>query len=1234
MILRKIPSRTWVHVGAALSLVFSLQIAEPTMAELRGFTDVKEFSPKEELIVQSEGSISRRRVIISQTVTERKSPVLSNLEDVEFERARKYKIDEKTSQLIKQLEALIQRPGQQTRVGELKMRLAELYYERGQAIAAQESEDWETRIKSWEALPEEEKSKKARPILQTPKADNYRKRTLNLYADLERSSRGSDKGKSQSIRRDEVLYFYASTLMDLGRRKEALPLYEDLVRDYPSGERIFSARMNLADLNFEMGRYDRAVPLYLEVAAGRGAPSGEDADHLKSYALYKLGWCYMNMAQYDKAVLAFRRTVEKAKASSNDRRIVLEKEALFDLARAFALAGQFDEGESFYTSMGSDGEEAFDRFRHESASIARDNGRLDIAMRFYGQLLNKDPNSEQARDYAMERLQLSAKRGNVSEYQKELGEFAKSYGVGSSWMSARNEDTQKVMSEELVSMLRREAKNTHRNAQQKDKPELYKTARGYYDLYFQYVPSPNPDTAANVHEMRFYQAELYFKLGMHKEAAEAYDVVGDGKYSSQASYARILALKQGAKSDKEMSKILIEATDEFVEQFPQDERSGDLLYSSAQEAFNTGDNKQSIVALEKVLTRFAGKSTGAEAAERILFIHEKEGDLDAAALKSEEFLKNKELVKAGGPDFEKRLREISERAEFKKTESLEGDDALKAQGFLTIAQKSRGEIKEKALNNAIVFAKKSNAQDTLFKAQKMMIDEFPNSTFAKGIYFEMGESAAKNAKWSEATKSYSAFLKSFGDKKNSETEAAEWNKLFIVASLEDVWTVELFPQKSPSAEVMNLSWNFIEKYPRSKNRVRLIEMIAFRKNSSEGDLAKLKKIPSLNSEELEVIRSAETVHKVRSNEGIEALVKRVPPSKASTPVLKHALALSSFRVIEPRYKGYLQQKIDYTPKSFGKTLTAKIGALEKLEKEYMGVVAYGNGEWALKSLERLSVLYRTLAADIDKAPGVPKEDLAQFSKPIYDKGVGFLKTCLDKGTELKIGGEGLALCRSSASKIGASFVTLTDDILPKPKWLPNFDAASSPPLLKAQLEALKKSRFGEAQLAQELLAKEEGTLSADDVALLELMKGLVAHNDKAYDSATRSFRKATEVNTPSVKAAAYKNLAALYLEVSDFSQAKDAASSLGNSDADSAFLNALAARGLGDQPTALSHYEAGLALAPNNEDILFNISLVHASLGNMDKAAVTMTRFIEMKQPSANDISRELLKRYKAQGGK
>jgi len=339
--------------------------------------------------VVTESKIDRRFVQISRNVITNPSQSFLRADDIDFDRAKKLKNKKKTAELISQLEALIKRPGQKQRVGELKMRLAELYFDRSQGVAASEALQWEFQVKEWEKLSEEKRAQVARPILKTPKADVIRKRALLLYESLEKSSRVADQGRSQQIQRDEVLYFLASTLVDLGQRKRAITFYDEFVKRYEKSPRIFSARLNLADLYFETNRYAQAIPLLLLVATGDGMPKNENQNHIKAYALYKLGWSYMNTGAQDKAVLAFKKTIETARNSQNERRIVFEKEALNDLSRAFALSGQFKEGEEYFLNFKDAA--ALRSFYIDAASSARDIGEHVTAIQFYTKLIESQP---------------------------------------------------------------------------------------------------------------------------------------------------------------------------------------------------------------------------------------------------------------------------------------------------------------------------------------------------------------------------------------------------------------------------------------------------------------------------------------------------------------------------------------------------------------------------------------------------------------------------------------------------------------------------------------------------------------------------------------------------------------------------------------------------------------------------------------------------------------------------
>lgn len=1225
---------------ASASLAWgALSVSPAVHAAVGEWRTVETTTRKRDAAVSEEKSIERRRVLIRQKTVERDAPSI-DLDRVEAAgAARKIRLEQKTLELIKQLEDLARRPGQRERAGELKMRLAELYFERAQATALRESEGWEKQIRAWESGDR----KGARPALKTPQADQYRRQALDVYQELERMSRGGDQGRSQQIRRDEVLFFLATTLSDLDRSKAATPYYEELVGKFPQSQRVFAGRLALADIYFVSGQFAKAIPHYLRTAAGEGAPQGaeQEVSNLKTYGLYKLAWCYQNTGAYPKAVLAFQRTLDASKGSSSEQRITYEKEALSDLARAFALAGQYEEGEKWFDSSGYGSAEVLLNFRRNVAEMARDRGQWGIAIAAIDRIIKDDPRGSGTRDLALERVKILGKQGKVEDYAKGLAQFSREYGQGSDWLDAQelSKDDKKLLVDDAVAEIRREAKSYHHIAQARDKVEHYRRARPFYEAYLSVVPEPNADTPENLHEMRFYFAELLYKLQDYPAAAQAYASVGEGKYQAAADYSRILALRGAAAKDKSHSKELVAATREFIDKHPKDERAGDMLYSTAYESFKTGEYDESMKVLREVLERFPDKEQGVEAAERILFIHEKKSDLKSAVADADAMLANRALLAAGGKDFEARVRDYRSRAVFKQTESLPESSkeelAAKARSYRDLSQSMRGEVREKALNNALVYARKGEDVALVKEVQDQLLREFPASKYAKDLYLTKAESFMKEARWSEALAQYDAYRKLHATDKDDVAESVEWNRIYVQSRLDGFWQPELHPARDVSPGVVSAANAFLERFPKSKNRGEVAAILAFRKGAKLEDLKRLTK--QVDAKDRAMLNEAEVVLRVRAGNAKDfpALVKAHPPEKAGTQLLKDALAEAKFRVVEPAFESYSKAKLDYRPARFAGSLKSRISTLEKLDREYMAVVGYGSADPALKSLERLSRLYRTLGRDIEKAstviPDVPKEALAPYVKPLEEKGIGFLKKCLEKATEFKISGAGVATCRQAATESGIETARFTHEILLEPKWVPQ--GGSPRPLLRAIAPALAQGRFGEFHLAASLLEKAEPPLNPAERAELQNLSGLAEWQLHENQAALRIFRQASDAQGGSevagIRTAAMKNIAALYIQVGDYPPAQDVLASMPSGDADVAWLKGLALRAEGKGKEAAEAYSEGLKAGGSVAALWFNKALAHASAGDFAGAVSSMNRYVELETPGGSHVSRQLLREWK-----
>jgi len=320
-----------------------------------------------------------------------------------------------------------------------------------------------------------------------------------------------------------------------------------------------------------------------------------------------------------------------------------------------------------------------------------------------------------------------------------------------------------------------------------------------------------------------------------------------------------------------------------------------------------------------------------------------------------------------------------------------------------------------------------------------------------------------------------------------------------------------------------------------------------------------------------------------------------------------------------------------------KTLNARIAALQKLEKDYLAVAAYGDGEVSLKIYERLARLYRRLAGDISQAPQLKVEEVKSFLEPqiksLTEKADGFVRTCLDKAVEFKIGGAGLEACRAVAREFDPSLVTLGDDLVPSPRWISSGGAESVRPVLRVAREAFAQNRNGEFLLAVAIAEKAKEPLTNLERAEIDNQTGLVNVRFNQFEAAVKAFRSVADrqgTELGAVRTAALKNLAALYLVVGDYRQASETAGLMTDGDPDVAWIAGIAHRGAGRTADAVKAYESGLKKAPDNATLLFNLAVAHAAAAQFKEAAAAMQNYIERTTPPASHVSRQLYRNWRA----
>jgi hypothetical protein len=394
------------------------------------------------------------------------------------------------------------------------------------------------------------------------------------------------------------------------------------------------------------------------------------------------------------------KTVDLSKNDKSAQNLSFIREAYSDLASSFALSGQYYDGWNYFRESVRN-KELLEKYELSAAQVAKDRGHYKIAEFFYGKLLSKSPTASFARDLSIDRAENAKKSGNLELYAEKLADLMRDYGAGSAWLKAQKFDsnTEKQMVDDLVSIIRRDAKNFHQAAQKKNNPAQLKRVKPLYVTYFAFVPEKASDTKENVHEMRYYFSDLLYEAGEYIQSANEYKKVGAGKYETIAAFNRILCFREAAKADKKYNDDLLAATNDFVSQYPNDKRAGDLMYASANQAFESGSQDQSVSTLRAIISRFANTERGVDAAERILFLDEKNENFDAVLKDANEFAANATLMATGGEKFKDMISDVRKKAVVKKVEKMPESDkseqAAKAAAFLSVSAQVSGDLKEK-----------------------------------------------------------------------------------------------------------------------------------------------------------------------------------------------------------------------------------------------------------------------------------------------------------------------------------------------------------------------------------------------------------------------------------------------------------------------------------------------------------------------------------------------------------
>jgi tetratricopeptide (TPR) repeat protein len=577
------------------------------------------------------------------------------------------------------------------------------------------------------------------------------------------------KSAPNYARADEALYLLGITHMALGEVEGTLTHLTALVKTHPSSPRAPDAYVLLGEHYFDAGNPHKAALAYSKVLAWPDHP-------LYPFAVYKLAWCDYNVGEHRKAIDGMKRVVN---LSGGGETTALRDEALVDLVRFFADAGELDEAIVYYKSLGEE-----DRINDLLARLARmyvEQGKLEEAVLTYRRLIAEDPNAPGAPETQNEIIQAYRKIGKKEDTLSEIDKLRRTYGKTSAWAraNATNQDAINEAMRFIEKNLRSVALDYHSEAKKlgtgANARKTYDLAYSAYSTYVEEFPA-----GEHAYEMRYAFGELLYTLKKFDEAyvqyMEVVKIDAKGQHSMFCAESAIFAAKEMVKVEEKEGKVQkadaknktailtmtdweqkqLVALDQYAKLYPQSDKTIGVIYQAGYLFYNKNMFKEASERFRTVIA-MNPKSKDAMTAANLI--------LDSLNL-IEDWSTLKEVAKAfydqpnlGDTAFKKELYSVYERSSFKlieETYKKDSDQAKAANAFMAFYNEfPASEVGDLALNNAAAYYYNLKQRAEAMQARILLIEKFPKSKYYKdqvgllGFDYESMGNFAEAANWYE-----------------------------------------------------------------------------------------------------------------------------------------------------------------------------------------------------------------------------------------------------------------------------------------------------------------------------------------------------------------------------------------------------------------------------------------------------------------------------------------------------
>ncbi len=619
-------------------------------------------------------------------------------------------------------------------------------------------------------------------------------------------------------RTDEVLYFLGLNLMDMGDEKRGLVAYNRLIGKYPKSKYLPDAYLAVAEFFFN-GSKGRRTELEKALENYKNAAKFTD-NKVYGYALYKQGWCYFNMSDFEKAMDQFKSVVLYAQFAGTEEveggkgkgaRAGLAKEARNDYVRAYSRGGGTpNEAKEKFAKLAKEPEDLRTMMK-QLAGLLYEDGKDKEAAVAYNMLIAERPLSPEAPGFQSRIVDCVMRTGNKQITVQQVRRLVKVMDdvlKGNPKLEDKDKkslDEARELSERTISRL---AVDWHNEGKKTRDDTTFEFANAVYSDYLTLFPQ-----SSKAYDLRFFWAELLNdNLNKYDKAAEAYSQVFSqdierlqksppekaGKWLNNASYNAILAWDEVVKKAQTEGRIkpesitdpqkkltippekknLLDACERYLKYVEKGEKKVEITYKVARIYYEYNYLEDAIARYAEIALKYPdykfedGARAGEVSANQVLDSYNLLGDWAKLNEWARKFHAEDKLATG---KFREELEKYIEQSSFKLINQLESKKEYQkaAEAYMTfVSEWPKSELADKALFNAAIDFFNARSLDRAIEVRKQLIQKHPKSQYVPQTMFALAEGYEAIADFDPSADYYEAYAANFEKNKGGKKPGA------------------------------------------------------------------------------------------------------------------------------------------------------------------------------------------------------------------------------------------------------------------------------------------------------------------------------------------------------------------------------------------------------------------------------------------------------------------------------